>query len=76
MKSDTIKFEILEDGTISLTTDQVSGPNHVSADQLLRELAELVGGEVKISKRNKFHVHANLHDHNAMKAHAADGHTH
>ena len=58
--NDTIQWEILEDGTISITTDAISGPNHQSADELLENLADLLGGEVKIEKR-KGHVHQHRH---------------
>lgn len=55
--TDTIKWEILEDGTVSVTTDQISGQNHLSADELLESLSSMIGGPVKIEKRKK-HVHA------------------
>jgi hypothetical protein len=58
--NDTIHYEILEDGTISITTDAISGQNHQSADELLESLADLLGGEVKIDKR-KGHVHQHRH---------------
>lgn len=74
MKQDNIQFEILEDGTVSITTDQISGPNHHSADDLLKQLGDVLGGTVSIKKRNRFHVHADLRG--ALHAHVADGHTH
>lgn len=73
-KQDQIQWEILEDGTISITTEQISGPNHHSADELLTQLGELLGGTVVTKKRSKFHVHADLRG--AVHAHIADGHTH
>jgi hypothetical protein len=72
MKADDIRWEILEDGTISVTTDQVSGVNHVSAERLLEQLFNMVGGEVKRTKRMP--VDINLVP--ALHEHAADGHTH
>jgi len=57
---DTIKFEILEDGTITIETDAVSGKNHQSADEMLEALAELVGGEVTV-KHKTGHAHAHAH---------------
>ena len=54
--NDTIQWEILDDGTISVTTDQISGQNHLSADELLESLADMLGGTVKIEER-KGHVH-------------------
>lgn len=69
-----IKFEILEDGTISITTDDLAGPNHHSADELLKQLGETLGGTVDVKKRNRFHVHADLGG--ALHEHAKDGHIH
>lgn len=57
---DTIKFEILEDGTISIETDGISGVNHKSADELLESLAEMAGGPVDVKKK-KGHVHRHVH---------------
>ena len=62
MKTDSIQYEILEDGTISVTTDAVSGINHVSADKLLARMFELAGGLVTVKKRNRLEVgHAHSH---------------
>lgn len=44
IREDQIAFEILEDGTISMATDQVSGVNHLSADSLIRETKKKAGG--------------------------------
>ena len=54
--NDSMRYEILEDGTISIETDGISGTNHKSADELLESLADMVGGEVEIKSRRK-HVH-------------------
>ena len=48
---DTIKIEILEDGTISIDTDAISGQNHVSADSFLAEITKLAGGERVTEKK-------------------------
>ena len=74
MKTNAIDFEILEDGTISIKTGDLSGVNHVSADKLLANLAELTGGEVKIEKRERLSLGLNLRA--AYDAHCADGHHH
>ena len=60
---DNIKFEVLEDGQISITTDQVSGVNHVSADKLLKQIFDLAGGPVQVKKRTRLNVGATLHEH-------------
>jgi hypothetical protein len=75
-KQDNIHFEILEDGTISVTTDGISGTNHLSADKLLAQLGELMGGAVSIKKRSRLAVGASSCLTNALANHAHDGHTH
>jgi hypothetical protein len=70
---DSIPFEILEDGTISIKTDRISGTNHLSADELLEGLAELVGGEHTSKQRDDVVVPAHHHHHAHGHEH---GHTH
>ena len=48
--ADIFEIVIEEDGTISLKTDEISPLNHRSADEFLKHLNELVGGEVKATK--------------------------
>jgi hypothetical protein len=57
---DKIKWEILEDGTISIETEGVSGQNHQSADDMLDQLGDLTGGEIKIKSKKK-HTHTHTH---------------
>jgi hypothetical protein len=52
MPTDII-MEILEDGTVSVKTSDVAEQHHLSADQLLEELDDLLGGEV--AKRRREH---------------------
>jgi len=63
--ADTIKVEILADGTVSFKTDKVSDTNHASADELLNEIQEMLGGEVKIEgvKDKHQHIHHNNKQH-------------
>jgi hypothetical protein len=68
---DTIAIEILPDGTVKLSTDKVSMPNHGSAEALLRDVARLCGGKVD-SKRK--HGHAGHHHHEHEHNH--EGHSH
>lgn len=44
---DMMDVEILEDGTISVKTKEISEKNHVSADALLDMIEELSGGQRK-----------------------------
>ena len=75
MKTTAISWKIEEDGTVSIDTGDLSGPNHLAADELLKELAEVLGGPVTVKNKSKFiHTHADLGS--ALHQHAADGHTH
>jgi hypothetical protein len=74
VKTDNIQFEVLADGTISVTTDQISGTNHVSADKLLKQLFELAGGAVTAHKRTRLEVGRSLEG--ALHEHTHDGHHH
>lgn len=68
---DDIAIEILEDGTIKVTTNPVSGPNHASAEAFLREMSKLAGGETTRTRRSDAHTHqhGHIHSHDG-------GHTH
>ena len=60
----TISYEIMDDGMIRIETDDLSGKNHQSADELLESLESLLGGEVtKRSKRVHAHTHNHVGDH-------------
>ena len=63
MSMDIINWEILEDGTISLKTPGISKENHVSADDLLDQLAENMGGAMTIEKLKKGYVPVEQHGH-------------
>ena len=49
--ADQIKITILEDGTLKVETGKISGPNHLGAEQFLREMSRLCGGTVEIKAR-------------------------
>lgn len=61
MEQDQIEIEILADGTIKITTDQISPANHLSADNLLREIERLAGGQTTKTKNR--HGHQLVHEH-------------
>ena len=61
---DIIKVKILDDGTLKVETDKVSGPNHTNAEGLLREMTKAMGGDVeRVRKGNALHTHDNVHYH-------------
>lgn len=63
MNFDTIKGEILADGTIKTVTDPISGANHQNAEQFLKGIADLAGGKTTRQKRtDKGHTHTHSHE--------------
>jgi hypothetical protein len=48
---DTIQISILEDGTIKVETDKISGPNHLNATQFLAEMSRLAGGKTEVKQK-------------------------
>jgi hypothetical protein len=59
--ADIINIEILEDGTIKMSTDKISMPNHTNAEGLIRELVKSAGGET--TRKMKGHTHHHDHEH-------------
>ena len=70
MAKGQIEVEVLEDGRLVVNTGDMSGPNHKAADEFLKLLQTLMGGEVETEKTKHAHGHhAHTHDHKV-------GHTH
>ncbi len=64
MDFDTLRIEILEDGTIKTTSDVVSAANHKSAEQFLKGIARLAGGETtREARKDVKHSHVHSHSH-------------
>jgi hypothetical protein len=64
--ADRIKIEILEDGTLSIETEGISTKNHMSADEFLKAIEKLSGGErtTKHKEKHATHTHGTLiHSH-------------
>jgi hypothetical protein len=70
MADDKIQIEILEDGTIKVITDPISGPNHVSAEAFLRQMAQLAGGTTTRERRKDVHRHDHGHTHTHSHDHS------
>jgi len=62
MAEDKIIVDHLGGGRIKITTDEVSGPNHMAAENALAYLARLMGGPVERKSRGKMAVHSHTHD--------------
>ena len=58
---DQMNIEILEDGTISFTTDKISQKNHASADEFLSEVQRLAGGTRETQKHKGKFVYTHSH---------------
>jgi hypothetical protein len=58
--SDLIKITILPDGTIKVSTDEISPDNHASAAAFLREMSRLAGGDTTIEAKHG-HTHEEAH---------------
>ena len=70
MHIDQLKIEILEDGTIKTTSDDVSAANHDTAEQFLRAMARLAGGEtVREDRKDIKGHHHHVHDHKDDQLH-------
>jgi len=56
---DKINLQILEDGTVTIKTNEISDGNHIAAENLLEELESMLGGSVTRQKNpdKKNHVH-------------------
>jgi hypothetical protein len=68
MEGDTIRIEVLKDGSLKLTTDAVSDANHYAAEELLKALQQRAGGSTTVENRHPDGVeHEHRHEH---------GHTH
>ena len=67
----TIDLMILEDGTISAKTGEISDSVHLSADALMANLDQLMGGDVRITPNDDElkKSHANQHRHGFAHAH-------
>lgn len=57
---DEITIEVLDDGTIKVTTNKIGAANHASADAFLREMARLAGGAHEIEHVKPQHAHAHI----------------
>jgi hypothetical protein len=60
-KDDVLEIEILDDGTIKITTPNISNANHKAADDFVALIATLAGG--KVEKQRGKHGHGHVHAH-------------
>lgn len=53
MNADSFTVEVLEDGTLKITTDKISAANHANMTMFLQETAKIAGGKVTQQRRAK-----------------------
>lgn len=63
MKNDEIQIEILEDGTVKVSTDEIGAANHLNAEQFLTFLSRQLGGETTTTRKRDAHTHNHGHQH-------------
>lgn len=64
MQKGQMEIRVLEDGTIRVeTNDMGSGVVHKAADDFLKMVAQLMGGEVDTTKVKQGHHHHHDHGH-------------
>jgi len=60
---DKMNITVLEDGTLKVETDKISGGNHIGAERLILELIKAQGGASKRERRGHHHHHGHEHTH-------------
>ena len=55
--ADSMDIEILPDGSVKVTTSKISGPNHMNAEALLRDMGKELGGKTTRTRRKEGHTH-------------------
>lgn len=68
MNKGEMKIEVLEDGRVKVETgDMGTGPVHKSADDFLKMVEMMLGGEVDVEKIKKGHHHHHEHEHTKLR---------
>jgi hypothetical protein len=65
-RPDAIRVHIAPDGTLTITTDDISMPNHREADDLLNLLNQLAGGRTEVIERPERLLHEQHQDHSHL----------
>ena len=60
--ADIITVEVLEDGSLKISTDKVSAPNHTNADGMIKALVADAGGVVTRARKGTMETHVHVHD--------------
>lgn len=65
-------IRVLEDGTLRIETGDMGGVAHKQADDFLKEVQRLMGGQVEVTKSKDAHHHHHGHDQAHDHAHDHD----
>ena len=65
-RPDAIRVHIAQDGALTVTTDDISMPNHREADDLLNLLNQLAGGQTEVIERPERLLHEQHQDHSHL----------
>ena len=58
-----MELTILDDGTISITTGNMAGEHHASADEFIKLVHQLAGGARETKSTREHHHHRHTHQH-------------
>lgn len=61
--ADTMRIEVLKDGTIKSTVDPISPAQHQSAEAFMKDLQTLTGGPTSRTARHDKATHVHHHEH-------------
>jgi len=71
--ADRIRVQILPDGRVKISTDEISATNHRSADALLKGIQNELGGETTSERRRGARLteveHQHAHEHGLDHSH-------
>lgn len=61
MADNTLNIEVLPDGTLKIESSEFAMAEHKTADEFLREVERLMGGDVLKSRIKETHGHTQTH---------------
>jgi len=60
LKTDVMTVTVLPDGSIKVeVAGSITGPNHANAENLVRAMAQAIGGETTVTRGSNMHSHHN-----------------
>lgn len=62
MRTDVLNVEILPDGTLKISTDKISMPNHQSAEAFVKGCQTALGGKTDVKHKHGAKAHTHSHE--------------